>query len=733
MTTQATTLEMRPVTGAPPSAEAILSAVVFGTRDFLSRPDWAGVLETLLGRLGGATGVDQVRVFRNELAQEDGPPRSALIAEWTAPGVRALASPQPLPGVVFHDVGTVRWEGLLSRGEAIVGTRWDLPADEQALLDAHGVVSIALVPIFAGARWWGALGFTDCSRPRVWTQPELDALAAAAGLIGEAHARRETEERYHRLVEATVEGICLHDGQRIIDVNPSLAHKIGFATAEESIGRSPFEFIHPDAHAEVRRRIAAGDTQPYEVNMVRLDGTTYPAEIRGTDFVVDGRRLRVAAIRDLTERKDAERMAARLREEQVALAALEQTRRQAEFLLDASRILASSFDTTTTLQQLAHLAVRFLADYCIVTLYEGDTPTIAAVVHAERDRQELLERVVAGWVGEWQHEHPLSEAQRTGETFIVAELTPEERDAMAGTDAQRALLRELDTRSLMSVPIRSGGELIGGMTFAACGGGRHYTPEHLALAQELGRRAAEAVQAARSYHAARAATAARDDMLAVVAHDLRNPLNTIHMGSTLALEVLGTDPGTPGRRQLEIIERSAKQMRRLINDLLDATRLQSGQLELDLAPTNPADILAEALEVLHPLAVHAGLTLTAESDPGLPSLLVDAGRLQQVLSNLVGNAIKFTPRGGRVSMLARRATDGVSFTVSDTGPGIAPDQLPHIFGRFWQARRTDRRGLGLGLSIAKGIVEAHGGAIEVASEPGVGSTFSFTIAARGTG
>lgn len=731
MSIPAQTLELRPVTGAHPSAEAILSAVVFGTRDFLSRPDWSGVLETMLGRLGRATGADQVRVFRNDAVPADAPARTSLIAEWTAPGVQSPLGAADLQGVVYRDVGATRWEQLLSRGGTIVGTRAELPAQEHPLLDAHGIVSLAVVPIFVGARWWGFMGFSDCTRPRTWTAPELDALTAAAGLIGEAHARRETEERYHRLVEATMEGICLHDGERIIDVNPSLAHRMGFTTAEEAIGRSPFEFIHPDFHAEVRRRITEGDTHPYEVNMVRLDGTVYPAEIKGTDFLVDGRRLRVAAIRDITERKEAERMAARLREEEIAFAALEQTRRQAEFLLDASRILASSFDTTTTLRQLAHLAVRFLADYCIVTLYEEDAPRIVAVVHGDRTHQQLLERVVDGWYAEWGYEHPLSDAQRTGEPVIVAELTAEARDAMAGTVEQRELLRALDTRSLMAIPIRSGGELIGGMTFAACGDTPRFTPEHLALAQELGRRAADAIQGARSYHAARAATQARDDMLAVVAHDLRNPLNTVYMGSTLALELLGPDPDAPGRRQLAIIERSAKQMRRLIDDLLDATRLQSGQLELDRTPVPPERLLAEAFEMLEPLAGHAGLALEVQHDPGLPAILADHGRIQQVLSNLVGNAIKFTPRGGRITMAAQRAEDGVRFAVVDTGAGIAPDQLPHIFGRFWQARRTDRRGLGLGLSIAKGIVEAHGGTIEVASEPGAGSTFAFTVPIRG--
>jgi signal transduction histidine kinase len=265
------------------------------------------------------------------------------------------------------------------------------------------------------------------------------------------------------------------------------------------------------------------------------------------------------------------------------------------------------------------------------------------------------------------------------------------------------------------------------MMFAVGASRPAYGAEELAIAQELAHRAAVALESAQSYHDAHAATLARDEMLAVVAHDLRNPLNTIYMGSSLALDLTADQPNTPGRRQFEIIQRTAEHMNRLIQDLLDATRLQSGQLALEVMPTPPKTIVDEAMLMLLPLATHAGIALQTDIAEGLTPIPADRMRLLQVLSNLVGNALKFTPRGGSVTLSVTQGEAGTCFRVTDTGPGIAADLLPHIFGRFWQARRTDRRGLGLGLAIAKGIVEAHGGSISVESRLGEGSSFLFTV------
>ena len=181
------------------------------------------------------------------------------------------------------------------------------------------------------------------------------------------------------------------------------------------------------------------------------------------------------------------------------------------------------------------------------------------------------------------------------------------------------------------------------------------------------------------------------------------------------------------RRQAEIVRRAADRMNRMIQDLLDVKRMESGRLTIDLKPEAPESLISDTVDMLRPLAAGSTIRLETSIDEDLPTVMADSARIQQVLSNLVGNAVKFTPRAGRITVCAERMADEVRFGVIDTGPGIPAEQLPHIFGRFWQARSSDRRGIGLGLAIAKGIVEAHNGRIWVESHVGLGSTFYFTL------
>ena len=168
-------------------------------------------------------------------------------------------------------------------------------------------------------------------------------------------------------------------------------------------------------------------------------------------------------------------------------------------------------------------------------------------------------------------------------------------------------------------------------------------------------------------------------------------------------------------------------MSRLIQDLLDVQRMDSGRLEIERRPVSARALLVDAHEMLRPLAEKEGISLTLAVPPELPTISADAHRLHQVLGNLVGNAIKFTPKHGSILLRGEEVDGEVRIQVADTGPGIAADQLPHVFGQFWQASRTDRRGIGLGLAIAKGIVESHDGRIWVESVLGQGSSFFFTL------
>jgi signal transduction histidine kinase len=244
------------------------------------------------------------------------------------------------------------------------------------------------------------------------------------------------------------------------------------------------------------------------------------------------------------------------------------------------------------------------------------------------------------------------------------------------------------------------------------------------FAQEIARRASMAIDNARLHEQARRAVQSREDLLAVVSHDLRNPLSVILVSATLALHAW--PPGDANRRTIEAIRRSALRMDRLIGDLLDASTIEAGRLSLETAVQSVDQIIRDAIEALEAPAAQKRVKLDAMSAVEL-GVFCDRGRMLQVFSNIVGNAIKFTPEGGSIQVRAEPRNNEVWFFITDTGPGIPEDQLPRLFDRYWQAKRTARLGTGLGLTIAKGIIEAQDGRIGVESQVGVGSTFFFTL------
>ena len=217
---------------------------------------------------------------------------------------------------------------------------------------------------------------------------------------------------------------------------------------------------------------------------------------------------------------------------------------------------------------------------------------------------------------------------------------------------------------------------------------------------------------------------AREEILRIVAHDLRNPLNTVSMATALLLE----DKSDPTRTsQLKIIRRAGERANRLIQDLLSVTTIEAGRLSVAPRKVSIAELMHESAEMLTPIAREKSITISVNAEADLPSVRADPARVLQVFSNLVGNAIKFTPSGGAITLAAVRSDGKILCSVSDNGPGIPAAQIPRLFGKFWQAKRGDSGGVGLGLAIARGIVEAHGGTITVDSEVGRGSVFSFAL------
>ena len=408
-------------------------------------------------------------------------------------------------------------------------------------------------------------------------------------------------------------------------------------------------------------------------------------------------------------------------------------RRRAEeaqrFLAEAGHVLASSLDYETTLRSLAGLAVPRLADWCVVDLCgEGEIRRMA-VAHADPARAETAREYQRRFPPDPDAEAGVAKVIRTGEPSLLPEIPDSLLEAIARDGEQLAMLREMGLRSAMIVPLVARGRVLGAITLVAAESGRRFDERDLELARMLAERAALSVDKARLYRTAQDASKLRDEVLSIVSHDLRNPLGTILTSVSFVPEILPNAPPAVAR-QLQIIRRQAEQANRLIQDLLDVSRMEAGRLPIDPESADARFLVLEACESSRPLAEGRGLRLECAAVAGLPRVRADRDRVLQAFGNLIGNAVKFTPARGTITVGAEPGEGEVHFSVSDTGAGIRDEDLPHLFDRFYQARQTRRGGAGLGLAIVKGIVEAHGGRVRVESRVGEGSTFHFTLPAE---
>ncbi|HYP53930.1 MAG TPA: ATP-binding protein, partial [Pyrinomonadaceae bacterium] len=285
----------------------------------------------------------------------------------------------------------------------------------------------------------------------------------------------------------------------------------------------------------------------------------------------------------------------------------------------------------------------------------------------------------------------------------------------------------------MLVPLTARGRTHGVVTFITAESGRRYTPQDLSLAEDLARRAAVAVEHARVYESAQRANRLKDEFLATVSHELRTPLTAILGWAHMLRRDIGDE--TTRQHALEVIERNAYAQKQLIEDILEVSRIVTGKVRVEVRPVELVPVVEAAREAVQPAAEAKGITLESSYDVEAASVLGDPDRLQQIVWNLLTNAVKFTPEGGRVSIRVSRAGAAAEVAVSDTGEGIAPEFLPHVFERFRQADMgTTRRhgGLGLGLSIVRHLVEMHGGSVRAESEgAGRGATFTLRLPLRG--
>jgi signal transduction histidine kinase/DNA-binding response OmpR family regulator len=395
--------------------------------------------------------------------------------------------------------------------------------------------------------------------------------------------------------------------------------------------------------------------------------------------------------------------------------------RAAEFLADASATLFSSLKYENTIAAVVRAAGPPLGDICFLDLVGDDQRLHRVAIHLAEPHRDRANPARAP-APSLDANSPQARALRSGKSVLIAGFdTPS--DQPGRTDASE----ELGASSMIAVPLVIRGRRLGVLTFVAAPGERVHSATDLTLAEEIGRRAAIAIDNAELYEQAQRAIRARQDLLAIVSHDLRNPLNAILMATTLLTRA--GEESLPQKKRIQMIERSVHSMHRLLGDLLDIASIEAGHLSVEVQRYPVAALVSEAVEMSGAAAAQKQLHLERVLPGEELQIECDRGRVLQVFGNLIGNAIKFTPKEGSIRVVAESRGDETLFSVADSGPGIKSEELAHVFDRFWQANRTARLGTGLGLTIAKALVEAHGGRIWAESTLGRGATFFFTMPA----
>lgn len=582
-------------------------------------------------------------------------------------------------------------------------------------------------------------------------------------------ALRESEERFRAMFNQAAVGIAqvALDGN-FIEINPALCEITGYSY--EELSQMTFqEITHPDdlkADWAMAERVLKREIAGYslEKRYLRKDGSVTWVNLTSSavwDETTQQPKYAVGIIEDISDRKQVEAMQ--------------------QILVEASTLLASSLDYEVTLAKLARLTVPVLADWCVVdVVQENWTLHQLAIASDNPTHQALLREMRRRYPPSSAKSPPLMQELQQGRSIFYSQLPASLLVNMAEDAEHLQMLQQLNTQSLMVIPLLGRGQVFGVLSLARTEPNKPYQLSDLALAEDIARRAATAIDNARLYQEAEQANRIKDEFLAILSHELRTPLNPI-LGWAKLLRTRSYDAETTARA-LEIIERNAKLQVQLVEDLLDVSRILRGKLNLNASTVDLVNVIHAAMEtvrlsaeaksidfqfsILHPdhsrqnlldsrentsIPIHdktASLVASCSVSSSSPyQVYGDSGRLQQVVWNLLSNAVKFTSNQGqvRVELSIVEAIDRflptdasgsptlpmAQIKVIDTGKGISPDFLPYVFDYFRQADGTTTRkfgGLGLGLAIVRHLVELHGGSVAAESQgENQGSVFTVRL------
>jgi len=551
-------------------------------------------------------------------------------------------------------------------------------------------------------------------------EPERDSEGDVQGWIAvisditEQHRAEEAKALLGTIVESSQDAIVSKtlDG-RILSWNAGAERLFGYL-ASEAVGQPITMIIPSDRQNEeslillrIQRgeRIGHYETQRVSKNGQRIDVSLSISPLRdSTGRIVGASKI----ARDISARKRAEHAS--------------------RFLADASTALAELTDYETTLQRIANLAVPAFADWCAVHVQtpEGGVRRLA-VTHLDPNKVELVRELARQYPSLPSDPRGVHRVLRTGEPEWASHIPDELLASAAQDEVHLTRIRALGLRSYLCVPVKSHGTVVGALTFATSESGRTYDAQDLQMAEDLAHRVAVAIENSNLLAALRETDRRKDEFLATLAHELRNPLAPV----SNALQVMRLADGGSGitAELRAVMERQVQQLIRLVDDLMEVSRISRGKIELRKEPVELSTILRSALETCRPQIEEAGHHLQLNVADAALHLYADQLRLSQVFSNLLTNAAKYMEPNGRIEVSTHREGAEAVISVRDTGVGIPPQMLSRVFEMFAQMEHTRGRahgGLGIGLALAKSLVEMHGGRIEARSE-GLGKGSEFIV------
>lgn len=556
-------------------------------------------------------------------------------------------------------------------------------------------------------------------------------------------ALRESEERLSGIVNSAMDAIIsINEAQTIQVFNPAAEKMFGYSS-DEVLECSIDQLISPHEGSEShiskdfwqKRLIAQEMGALGTLYGVRANGEEFPIEASIAEMQQDGHKIFTVILRDITARR---------REEHAQ-----------HLLAKASESLNLSLDYASTLETIAQLCVPALAEMCVIDLVgrgvgvawpEEEEDSVRRVItrHADPSKDEVMHALL-NYSPHFQAGSLLEKVVARKRPVFIERLDEETLNAAIHDKDHRALLKELAIQSCVLAPLVAHGLVIGMVSLCNSDARKPFSEHDRSLIEELMRRAALALenshlygQAQKAQQEAEAANRAKDEFLAVVSHELRTPLTPILGWVSMLMDEERNQRLDAATREhaLEAIQQAAEQQAQLIDDLLDVSRIISGTTRLHSQPMHLRPVVEAALNSARPAARKKNINLWTAFDPEMGMIEGDARRLQQIVANLISNAIKFTPPCGRIEVQLAEYSGRARLEVRDTGIGIEPEFLPRVFDRFSQSDASTSRlhgGLGLGLSIVRHLAELHGGIVEAASEGtdhGAVFTVSFPLLPR---